>query len=96
MKQDGFIHPEGPTMTPEELEKGAEEQAKIFSGIVDRSIVNASFRASIAAQVYSQLIKSRCESDCFISKAEAWKDNCHVWAEDAVYLADVLIQKLNK
>jgi hypothetical protein len=83
-------------MTPEEFENGCDSQAHKIADVIDKALLNASFRASIAAQVYAQLIKSRCERDCFISKAEAWKDNCHVWAEDAVYLADVLIQKLNK
>jgi len=96
MKQDGFIHPEGTKMTPEEFENGCDSQAHKIADAIDKEFLNASFRASFAAQVYSQIIKSRCESDCFISKDEAWKDDCHVWAEDAVYLADVLIQKLNK
>lgn len=85
-----------------EIARSVEEGLKGIWGAVDGVVENIDKhmfkrdRTNIAAQIYAQLIKSRCESDCFISRDEAWKDNCHVWAEDAVYLADVLIEKLNK
>jgi len=36
MKQDGFIHPEGTKMTPEEFENGCDSQAHKIADAIDK------------------------------------------------------------